>query len=179
MKITMTLVLMGILALTLSCSTIRASYDYDPEVDFSLKVTYDWLPMGKAAPDRELIVKRVKSEVTQQLAQKGVTRSEDNPDFLIAVHGGKQTKLSVEDWGYSYGRDRSGGYRPYRGGRVIDVYQYEEGTLILDFVDSGSKELIWRGSATGIMAPHPTPSQRGRKVQEAVTKILENFPPGP
>lgn len=158
------------------CSTISANYDYDPNADFTSLRTFNWFPFPENAREHELILKRVKTEVNAQLGSRGLNKS-DNPDFLIAVHGGKQAKVDIVDWGYSYGRYR--GYGPRMGTQRIDVYEYEEGSLILDFVDTGTKELVWRGSATGVLLPNPSPAERGKRIREAVTKILENYPPKP
>ena len=60
---------------------------------------------------------------------------------------------------------------------MIDVYQYEEGTLVLDFVDGISKELIWRGVGTGEIDRYASPEQQDKGINEAIYKILRNFPP--
>jgi hypothetical protein len=46
--------------------------------------------------------------------------------------------------------------------------------LILDFVDSKSKELFWRGMATGVVAGAGGDE---KELNEAVNKMLEKFPP--
>ena len=61
----------------------------------------------------------------------------------------------------------------------IDVYQYEEGNLILDFIDPKSKELIWRGSAKAVVGNEKTPEERQKKIEETIQKILEKYPPHP
>ncbi len=100
---------------------------------------------------------------------------EENPDFLIALHTGKQAKVNIRDWGYSHGRyGRDWGAT---GGSRIDVYQYEEGTIMLDFVDAESRELIWRGTATAEIDLQRTPEERDKLVDEGVTEMLKNFPP--
>ena len=95
-----------------------------------------------------------------------------NPDFLIALHGGKQTKLDITDWGYSYGR-----HGRFRGGPIIsgDVYEYEEGTLILDFVDAQSKELIWRGKAQGEIDSIQQQKNRGKELMKPFRRSLRIF----
>jgi hypothetical protein len=57
------------------------------------------------------------------------------------------------------------------------VQEYEEGTLVLDFVDADTKGLVWRGVATDALDAHATPEDRGKQIQEAVTKILAKYPP--
>ena len=73
-----------------------------------------------------------------------------------------------------------GGGRYYGwGGQNIDVHEYTQGTLILDFVDTKNKHLVWRGSAQGALPDNPTPEKIEKKINEAVAKLLEKFPPVP
>ena len=57
------------------------------------------------------------------------------------------------------------------------VTQYDEGTLVIDFVDMAKQELVWRGVGTGALDETPTVEQRTENINNAVTKILEQFPP--
>lgn len=61
----------------------------------------------------------------------------------------------------------------------MDIYEYEEGSLILDFVDPKTKNLIWRGSGKAQVDSAMTPESRDKLINEAVAKILKNFPPSP
>ena len=63
------------------------------------------------------------------------------------------------------------------GNTQLDVYQYEEGTFILDFVDPESMELIWRGIAQGELRNYSSPVKRYERIDEVVQKVLSNFPP--
>ena len=85
------------------CSTISVQYDYDKEVDFASLKTFEWLST-QAQPDiNPFTVKRIRSATNEQLQAKGYTMTSNNPDFLIAMHIGKEQKIQVRDWGYSYG----------------------------------------------------------------------------
>ncbi|MHC4131550.1 MAG: DUF4136 domain-containing protein [Planctomycetota bacterium] len=162
--------------LFVSCSTITVSYDYDIETDFTKLKSFNWMPVTPESGMNDLAINRVKNAVNRNLQTKGFNLSDSNPDFMIAMHGGSQTKLDVVDWGYSYSRyGRYGG--GYGGGHRIDTYEYQEGTLILDFVDAKAMQLIWRSSATAVVNPDSSPEQREQKVNEAVSKMLQNFPP--
>ncbi|MBP1631665.1 MAG: hypothetical protein H6Q15_2558, partial [Bacteroidetes bacterium] len=33
-----------------------------------------------------------------------------------------------------------------------DIYQYDEGTLVVDFIDMAENKLIWRGIGSGVMS---------------------------
>ena len=55
--------------------------------------------------------------------------------------------------------------------------QYTEGTLILDFIDSKSKSLVWRGVAKGAVDPSLTPEKRTKRINEGAAKLMAQFPP--
>ena len=160
------------------CSTMQVNYDYDPQTDFSSMNTFDWHPVPPGENLNQMVVKQVRSEVAQQLEEKGLRGSTEKPDFLIVIYGGRVSKVDIVDWGYSYGGPgRYERYGPYSTSRRIDVQEYEEGTLLLDFVDTDTKGLIWRSMATDALDAQATPKDREKQIQEAVTKILAKYPP--
>jgi len=59
----------------------------------------------------------------------------------------------------------------------IDVYQYEEGSLVLDVIDPAQSELVWRGTASKAIDRSWTPEERETEVREAVRALLAEFPP--
>ena len=64
------------------------------------------------------------------------------------------------------------GYYGYGMGGPVStttrVVEYEEGTLVVDIWDADNKELVWRGSASGIML-----SEKPEKTQKNVLKAIE------
>ena len=158
---------------TVSCSKVyNVHYDYDNNVNFANLKTYDWMPVPERADIDSLDIKRVKKAVNVELEAKGLEISSDNPDFLIAEHLGSKDKVNVTNWGYGY----RGGFWIERG---VTVNQIEIGSLILDFVDAKSKELLWRGTAKALIDDAMPPEKREKLIKEAVQEILKNFPPPP
>ena len=62
--------------------------------------------------------------------------------------------------------------------RSNPVRQYEEGTLVIDFIDGGTRKLVWRGSGSKALSRNPTPEDTTRTVDQATHEILKQFPPG-
>jgi hypothetical protein len=116
---------------------------------------------------------RLKKAVNSQLEARGLKQHPDNPDFLITYHTGSEEKINITSYGYGYG--------PYWGawGGPFEVQQYTEGTLVLDFVDAKSRQIVWRGIATKAFASRPKPSETEGKINEVVGKLLAGFPPTP
>jgi len=175
------LVLLQALCLTIvtgACSPIRSiSYDYNRAVDFSGLRTYDWIPIPTEMQEKEaLMLERIKKAVNFRLEAKGFRITGGESDFLVATNFGQVEKLKVYDYGYPYyGPSRRYNYGSYHG-RVGSFY-YREGALVLDFIDTASKEVIWKGVATVYLSKDQTPEKIDDVVNEAVEKILANFPP--
>ena len=86
-------------------------------------------------------------------------------------------KVNVISNGYGYYPGYYGlGYgSSFYGAGGLDVYEYKEGTIVLDFVDFKSKELIWRGLYSGEIDRSGIISEK--KINKAVKEILKQFPP--
>lgn len=177
------LVLLQLLCLTIltgACSPIRSiSYDYNRAVDFSGLRTYDWIPIPAEMQEKEaLMLERIKKAVNSRLEAKGFRITKGKSDFLVATNFGQVEKLKVYDYPYPYpyyGPSRRYDYGSYHGG--VSSFYYREGALVLDFIDTASKEVIWKGVATVYLSKDQTPDKIDDVVNEAVEKILANFPP--
>jgi Domain of unknown function (DUF4136) len=186
------ILVMALAAVMGGCSSMEISVDYDPEVTFASLQTYGWLDRPqKATGDpridgNTILEKRIRDAVDTELATRGFRKVTSDPDFLVAYHVSLDKRRSVQTlnsyygygagWGYGYGASYRPGY--WAGAPETYVYEYEEGTLILDIVNPDNKELIWRGSATDEVHFKSTPEKDQTQLNEAVRKMLEKFPPG-
>jgi len=172
-------ILPGLVVLLAGCSSVSTSYDFDPGTDFSKLESYAWLPAPKREQSNDLVLARIQRATDRELAAKGYAPAKSGADFLIAAHMGSRQRLQVTDWGYSYGMGygHGGYYGRYAGPGSIEVYEYEEGSIVLDFIDGKTRKLIWRGVATAAVPESPKPEQIDKLVNEAISKVLEKFPP--
>jgi len=157
------------------CSPFTIKQDYDRDADFSKYKTYRWsvAQTDKKDPvtNSTLLAKRIKSAVDRKLASQGYVRREENPDMLLAYHIKTKEKYNVHDYGFGW---RPGYWWGGYGGRNVDVYNYTEGTLIIDVVDRQEKQIVWRGWAVGVTG---RPSESQQRIDRAVEGILKTFPP--
>ena len=100
--------------------------------------------------------------VTNVMAAKGYATS-NSPDFFIAYQAYISDKVTTN---LRYD-DVSDSYVP------AEVGSYEQGSLMLDFMDAKTKTLIWRGSAAEVVKGDDNTDEQ---VRTAIRKILENFP---
>lgn len=166
------------------CAGFQVQQDYDPDTDFSGYKTWYWLPpspSGDPRVDNDLSNARVQQAVESSLAARGFRRtSTGEGDFGVGYHvliEGKTSVRVVDDYyGYGPGWGRYGGVA---GGVSSQTYvdQYEQGTLILDVVDTRSMGLVWRGSTSARVQEDLEPQERKERIQKAVDAILAEFPP--
>jgi hypothetical protein len=161
------------------CATIRIDTDYDPAADFTRLRTYAWQPHptgagGDPRINNDLLDARVRTAVDRVLQARGYQPSgEADPDFRVSYIVTVDTKTDIHTVPVSY---YGWGWWGFAATETY-VDRYEQGTLILDVIDASSNKLIWRGSAAARVVEDSTPAHRTQRVNEAVEKILERFPP--
>lgn len=160
-------------------STLKVKTDYNPETNFEGFKTYDWEEapvgvIGEPKVDLEQLKAIVRDVADGELSAKGVVRkTSGSPDFLIHFHATldkKETSMHMR------GRYFDPYYKRERAAKV-NVYEWDQGTLVLDFVDTGTRKYIWTGSATDRFNFTASPEQNAERVNEAIKEILKGFPP--
>lgn len=151
----------------------RTSYDFDSTVLFSNFRTYAWTtgtPAGDPFFDR-----RVETAIDSQLAAKGLTKSDTNPDLYVRYHVGLGMQRSVNGW-----VDGAGGLYGWRSGSGsvdLRVNELPMGALVIDVIDNAKQQLVWRGVGTKELDLGEKPEKRDAAIAKAVEKILKNYPP--
>jgi hypothetical protein len=159
----------------ISCSSINVKNDFIKDVKHTRFETFDWMSRPQAIvvdsamppENRKLLEQKLKKAVNAQLADRGMQQDSESPKLLIAYHVGAKAEPNTKEWGY--------GHRP---GSDITVRQYSDGTIILDFVDGRTRELLWRVAAFDIEDHSPTHEKVEKTINEVVQKMLEKFPFG-
>lgn len=177
------------LFLLVGCSSLDVTTDFDPEIDFTAYKTYAWytgeMPEGDALAANPLIQKRAINSVDRELASKGFKLTDGDPDFVVIIHAGMKERMQVTNTGYGgygyggygYGRYGRGGWG---GGGVSSTHvtYYDEATVVVDIADFGKKELVWRGTGTGVLSKkQKTQEESQQTADEVIQKIMQDFPP--
>jgi len=157
--------------------------DYDAQVDFSKFKTFAFYKPGiDKAEISDLDKKRILRAIESEMTAKGFVKSSD-PDVLVSIFTKSRERVNVNQnnfgpgwaWGFGWGW----GWNPWMwGGRFdnVNVSQYTEGTLFVDFIDKDKKELIWQGVGTGALK-NQNRVKKEERIQLFVKEIISNFPP--
>ncbi len=157
---------------TAGCSTLTVETDYDLMSDFSRYKTYGWMPAPEgeniqAASIRKKVGPLIEAAIERELKYRGFDKKkEGQPDFFVAYHGNIEHRIETQYVTYGCGP------RSCPGG--VEQINYTEGTLVLDVIDAGTNELVWRGTSMG---PVAQPHNRKERVIERVRGLLKQFPP--
>jgi hypothetical protein len=176
-------ILLALLLSVAGCATLNIQDDYDPEENFAILKTYAWAPSETEAPkdprvQNDLLEGRVHESVDAVLSLKryGLAPGDEMPDFWVTYHAGIESKIDAQTIQTAYPYYR--GYSRWGGYSETFVSEYDQGTLVLDVINSKSEKLIWRGSAQARVCDNSSPEKRSERVRSAIAAILERFPPG-
>jgi hypothetical protein len=62
------------------------------------------------------------------------------------------------------------------GSTNLNINQYTEGTLFIDFIDKNNNELIWQGIGSGAMKMSNI-EKKEKRISDLVNKIILAYPP--
>ncbi len=167
---------------------LQVDTDFDPQADFASMQTYAWAertPTGDDDPRvyNAIVAGRLKRAVDNALQAKGFREVSSPPDVYVAWHGAINGKMRYEtisnDYGYGWGRYGRGGWRVGATSSRTEVREWDEGTLLIDFIDAGTDELVYRtvGQAK-LSEARRTPQESQEVANRVVLKMLADFPPG-
>jgi uncharacterized protein YcfL len=173
------LLVFSVLLLT-SCSSVKVVSDYDAKVDFTKYKTFAFFKPGiDKAKISDLDKKRILRAIESELLALGFTKSE-TPDMLVSIFTKSREKVNVNqnqnNFGYGYGW----GWNPWMMNGMnnnVNISQYTEGTLFIDFIDAEKKELVWQGIGTGALRMENR-DKKEERINEFVKEIISRFPPG-
>jgi hypothetical protein len=180
MRLTKQVTFLAVFLLMAACAYGQdVHYNYDRSVNFATYKTYKWVEIpGGSVPDR-LIDGAIKQAADEQLAQKGLTRVEENADLYIGYQFVLNLEKSVSLW--ETGGGGPGGWDPWGGGRNVQgqTSTVPVGILLMDLYDVAKKQLVWRGDAVKTIDLKTDPDKNYKNLQKVMTKLFKNYPPQP
>lgn len=160
---------------------VRVGQDYDPQTDFSRYKSFGWAPApseetAKPPGDNPFFTKRVQAAIEDFLVRNGFVKASDgNPDFLIETHLLVERRVEVDRTGDGWPGNR------YFGDSFFDttVDEYDDGTLVIDFLAADTKGLLWRGTGSRRVEQSTSPQKSAETINRWVAEILKQYPPKP
>jgi hypothetical protein len=165
-----------------ACSSISVTSAWDPAVDFSQFKTFAVLEQTQQSINRR-VDERIWTAIVAELNAKGLQQVDppDPADLSIGyqVTTEEQTSyLEVDNrWQSHRYRSSRASWGPSIGTGTTTPVNYTVGTLVISAFQTGDKELVWEGSASGTVDPSTDLARTEQRVNDAVQRMLQDFPP--
>lgn len=174
--------LIAAILLLAACATVRTGSDYDRTADFSRFHTFTWMQRtGTENSTNPLVVQRAHDAIEAALQAKGYRLVTDpaTADFVVDFTIGAHERTDINSFPAAYQGPWFSGHQwwgaPYWG-NTVDVRQYREGVLSIDFFDAKSHRPVWHGWGRKELT-HSDIEHSSGAIREAVDKVLAEFPP--
>jgi len=152
-------------------SAQKVETDFDHSVNFSQYKTFMWLREPRLSDP--LMKRRVIDAVNAQLTAKGLQLVTEGGDLGVTAHGATSEEHTLQTFYSGFGE---WGWRGWGSGMATTIPEtYTVGTLIIDLFDTRTKQVIWRGTATGTVPDKP--EKTAKKLNKAIEKMFKKFPP--
>lgn len=132
-------------ALATACVPMRVRSYAGPDADVTVYRTYQWAggDLGSTGDPRldsnRFFVERIQATADAELRLRGYERTAaGTPDLVLHIHARVKQRLDASELDRNSDRCQQEGCR---------AYVFDEGTLLIDFVDARTEALVWRGWA--------------------------------
>ncbi|TDI76308.1 MAG: DUF4136 domain-containing protein [Bacteroidetes bacterium] len=165
------------------CSSLEITSDYDRDADFASFKTYELVTSPEeAVPNRanDIVVRRLESSIENHLQAMGFSKvmGDSQADLGVAWHGStkEQHSTTVDTYRYAgagYGYGYYGWWGPGMGTTTVSHNSWEEGMLIIDFIDQENNRLVWRGVAKAVLSDNAGTQEF---IDKVVAAMLKEYP---
>ncbi len=162
----------------------KVTGDYEKSTDFSKYKTYQFIGWQDDSDQvmNDFDKKRLRDAIIEEMGSRQFELVESGADLGVSLFVVVNKKTSTTAYtnyygGAGYGHGRRYGGRGWSSGYATTSYSerdYLQGTLVLDMLDTQSKDLLWQGVATGTV--NSKPEKREKSIPKAIKKLMKKFP---
>ena len=156
----------AVLITAIACSLVYGqdvSTNYLPGTNFSKYRTYSWVTIGEGGHPNQIVDREIRESIDSQLRAKGFTKVDGgDADLLVDYQVAVDREKEWTAFGTGGGPLGWGGM----GMATVNSSTINIGSLVVDFYDPATKQLVWTGTASKAV----TPSKNEQKNLEHLDK---------
>ena len=135
---------------------------------------YTWRPVEEldpGDPDDVLIAIWIEEAINRNLAERGFSRVDSDPDFVVHFHAAVEGRVDSQTTllGHPEGETTYAGL-------TTTQREFQQGTLIVDLMQPSDEGLLWRGWATDAVSEDRSTEEIKQTIDRAVDEIFRKFP---
>lgn len=163
-----------------SCASQKTTMDYQVGYEFSSLKKY-FLMIAKEDIQgnpkvSELDLKRIEKSLKDTLSGRYEQVEKNDADFIVRYHQIVEEKSDVKSYEAGFSHRHNWYHYGLEHDNVRTVH-YQVGSILVDFLDAKTEEVIWRGVTKSRLRSNLTPQQKQQKIAEEITVLLQLFPP--
>ena len=148
--------------------------EFNPAVDFARYHSFSFAkPSVQARKDSvghdPRVLEAILETIRTDLVARSMESRPDGADLSIAISIAVGEESGATGGGYQWD---SSGSRPAQ-----ESYRFKEGTLVIDFFDTGSEQLVWRAWTRTAVTRTGDPDLE--MLEKLVLSMLKRYPPDP
>jgi hypothetical protein len=160
---------------------MKVAIEYVGTADFSKFRTFQYKETDTTVaeinpPGHQWIIDAIRRE----MIANNFTEVDSDPDVYVSYYGrvDEEVVLRTKQMGHAAGTGSFRASSPLSDeitSPVTTATKYRRGTLVIDIRDAGQNKVVWRGTVTDTL--NYTPDQNPDRINRAVRKAFENYPP--
>jgi len=170
------LLMTALVALTMTGCASNVVTDYNSAVAFDDYSSWAFAPRAGNSSFVTLDGNRVQNAVERELNNKAMSRVElAEADLLVSWKIVEEDRLEQSGVGLGFGFGT--GNFGWGLSAPPPVREVKEGKLVIELVDKGSEEVVWRAASRRYLNENQSPETRSKLVDEVVTEMFTKYPP--
>lgn len=173
-------VLISVFALAITGCASNVITDYDSGAVFANYESWNFAPAragsdGYVSLDGSRIRKAIEREMAHENLQKVAA---EEADLLVAWQIATEERLERGGSGFGFGLGFGSGNFGWGISTQPPIERVEEGKLVVELVDSESKQVVWRSASRRYLQESQSSESRQQLINQIVTEMFEEYPPG-
>jgi hypothetical protein len=173
-------VLISVFVLAITGCASNVITDYDSAAVFGAYQSWNFAPAGEGSKnyvslDGSRIRKAIEREMAHENLQKVVA---EEADLLVAWQIVTEERLERGGSGFGFGLGFGSGNFGWGISTQPPIEKVEEGKLVVELVDSESKQVVWRSASRRYLQESQSSESRQKLINQIVTDMFEEYPPG-
>ncbi|AOY90101.1 hypothetical protein BKP64_01485 [Marinobacter salinus] len=173
----MRVLMMSMLVLALTGCAGNVVTDYNSSVVFGNFSSWSFAENAGSSAFVSLDGSRVQSALERELNRKALRKVPENEaDLLVNWQIVEEDRLeqSGVGLGFGFGTGRFG----WALAAPPPVREITEGKLVVELVDTGSDQVVWRAASRRYLNENQSPETRRELIDEVVSEMFSKYPPG-
>lgn len=171
--------LIAVFAVAITGCASKVITDYDSGAAFSDYSSWDFAPAnGKGEEYVSLDGSRIRNAIEREMQSENLEKVTDGDrDLLVAWQIVTEERLE-RGGGLGFGLGFGSGNFGWGLSTAPPVEKVEEGKLVIELVDTRTKQVVWRSASRRYLNENQSSESRQELIDEIVTDMFEEYPPG-